>query len=132
MFDFTEMQTVHGIWFVGYPQHDFLMVAWQAHDLAVPHARWRVRYYTTPDDPWDGQDVKHWYDLSLHDEWTAEELIRTLDQLVAQVREQFPVASIEHGRYIGPSSVQDATDWMMRQPWVHARQEPEEPTKRTS
>jgi hypothetical protein len=55
---------------------------------------WRMRYYATPDDPWDGKDRKSWYDIRIPSaEGTTEEVIEKIREMVR--------LSVETGRSLG-------------------------------
>jgi hypothetical protein len=122
-FDLNVMTEAVGAWYLAYPDKDWLCLVWRPHLLAGWTVRSRVRYYDPHDpSPWSGLDRRSWTEAHTVVAMTRDEVIASMRQLVAQLREQWPQPT-----EIADEVLVEGDGWALAQamqgrPWVHMKQ----------
>jgi len=128
--EFKEDTWFHTIWFVGgqspvsKQETDFLAAIYKPKD-GPWEGKYRFRYSVSP-DPWDDQDLKHWYTVATPDlsESVPPQLVKTFVTIARMCQDRFKG---ELHTLLIRDYGEAAVKMLAQESWAHLKSTPKDP-----
>ena len=119
-------ENIIGIWYALTGEADDFMLAISKCPEGLEMV-YRIRYYASPDDPWDENDRKSWYRMVTpqKDEEKAVEVAREMVAgviAIAMKMKKIPGDGLMYELLRGDASVEEFANRLQSMPWAHAKE----------
>ncbi len=125
IFDLTETTYIEAVWYVSWPDADWMAMVYRDTPEAPWRATYRFRYYKDA-EAWQSQDEKAIYEIRAKDgaAETVTKLAAGFDAVSAEIARQ------QQGQrwiMVVRGSADRFTDLLVKQPWAHVKVTPKAP-----